>query len=95
MCSNAPPEEKPKPVVESEDREDSHQEKERPSGSRTSKRTASVRSTESSDSGGGHRKSPLKPRKRKGGISPAVVQLQEEIKAKVESESAKAAGPVK
>ena len=95
MCSNAPPEEKPKPAAEAEEREDSHQEKERPSASRTSKRAASVRSTESSDSGGGHRKSPLKPRKRKGGISPAVVQSQEETKVKVESESVKPAGPIK
>ena len=54
-----------------------------------------MRSTESSDSGGGHRKSPLKPRKRKGGVSPAVGQPQDEAKAKSELESVKLAGPVK
>ena len=96
--SNAAHEEKAKvPAEQEEVREDTHHEKERPSGSRMSKRTTSVRSSESSDSSGGHRKSPLKPRKRKGGISPAIGHGQEETKSKSQSEveSVKPSGPVK
>lgn len=102
IYSNAPREEKPRPPAEQEEvREESHHEKERPTGSRMSKRAGSVRSNESSDSGsGGHRKSPLKPRKRssqaKGGTSPVPGHAHDDAKSKSGSEQeGKPAGPVK
>jgi hypothetical protein len=102
IYSNAPLEDKPKTPVDSEDhREDpSHlPEKEKPSGSRTSKRAASVKSNESSDSGS--RKSPMKPRKRssnsKNRSSPGPGQhsSHDDTKAKAEGETAKPPGPIK